>query len=366
MHVMHILGGFGPGGAEMGVVRLIKAMDHPSIHHSVCSITSELAMKSYLPTSVQCHSLGLDRPSRMAFKTMANFFKETDVDIAHVNNIAPWFDVAMASKLSRCRCIQTFHGVENTNIEFSWLKKQMMYAAWKCTDHLTAVSDAAADLFSKLTGIGRSHVHVINNGIDTRFFSPVAGERKKALKRKLGFPDNAVVAGCVAALRPVKNHRGLLEAFRFVVNIHENAVLVLVGDGLLRQNLENQARAMHMNEKVIFAGRRDNVDDYLKSFDLFVLNSRTEGLSYAILEAMACGLPVVCTDVGGNTRLIDHKKDGFLYPDGDLQALTGFILRIINDPEERNTLGENARKKIKTHYSIKNMIKIYQALYQNQ
>lgn len=366
MHVMHILGGFGPGGAEMGVVRLIKAMNHPEIQHSVCSISSELGMKSYLPSSVQCHSLGLDGPNRLAFKTMAKLFKATDVDIAHVNNIAPWFDVAMASKISGSRCIQTFHGVEDRTIQFSWLKKQMLYAAWKCTDHLTAVSDAAADLFSELTGIGRSHVYVINNGVDTRFFSPAAGERKNGLKRKLGFPETAVVTGCVAALRPVKNHKGLLAAFRTVVNINENAILVFVGDGPLRQDLETQARSMHIMEKVIFSGRKDNVDDYLKSFDLFVLNSRTEGLSYAILEAMACGLPVVCTDVGGNTQLIGHEKDGFLYPDDDLQSLSGYILRMIDDPGERKVLGENARKKIKKHYSMENMVKSYQTLYQNK
>jgi len=363
MHVMHILGSFGPGGAEMGVVRLIKGMADRSIQHSVCSISSDLGMKPYLPDAVNCYSIGLDGPARFAFKSLSALFKETAVDIAHVNNIAPWFDVALASRLSGCRCIQTFHGVEDISIQFSFLKKLQIFCSWKLTHHLSAVSQSSAELFSKLTGINKSCIEIIKNGIDINFFSPVNLNEKKSLRQHLNLPESSVILGCVAALRPVKNHKGLLSAFAKVLQTHKDTVLVLVGDGPLAEELNRHCDRLGLRNHVIFTGRKDNINQYLKSFDIFVLNSETEGLSYAVLEAMACGLPVVATDVGGNSHLIDNEADGFLYPDGDEKALSQILIQIIENQDVIRSMGEKARNKIIKDYSLESMIQKYFALY---
>ncbi|MBU2631636.1 MAG: glycosyltransferase, partial [Proteobacteria bacterium] len=363
MHIMHVVGNFGPGGAEMGVVRIIKAMSDTSICHSICSISSDLRMKYYLPETVNCYSIGVDKPNYFAFKALSGLFKKTRVDIAHVNNIAPWFDVAVASRLSGCKCIQTFHGVEDISHKFSLFKKLQIFCSWKLSHHLGAVSQASADLFTTLTGIDKSCVAVINNGIDTNFFSPEDPAGKKILRKRLGLPEDHVLLGCVAALRPVKNHNGLLTAFERVVRHHPNTRLVLVGDGMLRQDLQKQCSTSGISDHVIFAGQRDEIDQYLKSFDIFVLNSKTEGLSYALLEAMACGLPVVATDVGGNSQLIENGKDGYLYPDGDEEALCDILIQLIGNPDDIIPIGDRARQKILADYSLKYMIKQYFTLY---
>lgn len=124
----------------MGVVRLTRALSCKPFRHSVCSISSDLRMKNYLSPEVKCYSLGIDGPARFAFKSLLSVFKAAKVDIAHVNNIAPWFDVALASKISGIRCIQTFHGVEDNTLQISFLKKLQLFCSWKLSDRLSSVS----------------------------------------------------------------------------------------------------------------------------------------------------------------------------------------------------------------------------------
>ena len=363
MHIMHIVGNFGPGGAEMGVVRLIKALSYPPFTHSVCSVSSDLRMKKLLQPEVGCYSLGIEGQGRLAFGSFLSIFRRAGVDIAHVNNIAPWFDVALASRLSGCRCIQTFHGVEDHTIQFSFLKKRQIYFAWKMSNRLTAVSGASAGLFSELSGIDKQFIQVIDNGIDTRLFSPVDPEEKTKIRVALGLPEEKIVLGCVAALREVKNHKGLLLGFSEVVKTDPKYTLVLVGDGPLSDDLKKLCRKLHIEKHVVFAGQRNDIDMYLKAFDVFVLNSRTEGLSYAILEAMASGLPVVATDVGGNAQIIDHGKNGILYEQGNEISLTNALMGIIRDPDKISRMGEMARKKILEKYSLDAMVRQYDLLY---
>lgn len=365
MHVMHIVGSFGPGGAEMGIVRLIKGMKDLPVKHSVCSLSSDLTMKSHLPDTICCHSLEIEGPSFSAFKKLASLFRKTGVDIVHVNNIAPWFDAALASKLAGCRCIQTFHGVEDITMKFSTIKKIQFFLSWKLSHGLTAVSSMAAELFAQLTGIDASHITIIDNGIDTKFFSPPSGpEEKKKLRQSLGLPEKPVLIGCVAALRPVKNHAGLIAAFKSVLKqVKTPAVLVLVGDGPLKSELQDMCVQYGILEHVIFAGRRDNVEQYLKSFDVFALNSKTEGLSYAVLEAMACGLPVVASRVGGNDLVIDNGKHGFLYQEGDKGKLSQILIHMAESSDDRIRMGDMARHRILNHYSMESMVSRYFTLY---
>ena len=137
----------------------------------------------------------------------------------------------------------------------------------------------------------------------------------------------------------------------------------MVGDGPLAEELNRHCDRLGLRNHVIFTGRKDNINQYLKSFDIFVLNSETEGLSYAVLEAMACGLPVVATDVGGNSHLIDNEADGFLYPDGDEKALSQILIQIIENQDVIRSMGEKARNKIIKDYSLESMIQKYFALY---
>ncbi len=371
MNITHILGSFGPGGAEMGVVRLIRSFPRGDITHSVCSIGSNIAMKELLPEDTACYSLGIDGASYTAFVPLLRLFKKTKTSIAHVNNLASWFDVALASKLAGCRCIETFHGVEDDIVRFPLPRRILFKIASLMTHSVTAVAGAAAERMIKLTGIKRSKIRVIPNAVDTDFFRPCPSpEEKDKLRKDLDLPKASLLLGCVAALRPVKDHDGLLKAFAEAVsgkygNVPNSGIyLVLVGDGVLESDLRRLAEKLGIGRSVIFLGRRNDIHRLLQALDVFVLNSKTEGMSYAILEAMAAGLPVIATAVGANTELIGHGKEGYLVPQGDIESMARYIFQIGNNNSVLANMGKNARKKVVDLYSIDKMITSYKALYE--
>ena len=305
MKVMHILGNFGPGGAEMGVVRLIKSFRNDDNIHSVCSIGSDTLLKELLPKGTNLYSLGIDGRSYKAFIPLFRLLKSCKIDLAHVNNLAPWFDVALAAKLAGCKCIETFHGVEESLLEFPLYRRIICKTAYLLTSSTTAVAESARDLLVQLIGIKGHKIKVLPNGVDTELFSPICSqEEKKRLQINLNFPENGFFIGCVAALRPVKDHKGLLEAFASVisnkpsVNTNENIYLILVGDGPLASELKMLSRQLGVEDRIIFMARRNDVDKILQALDVFVLNSRTEGMSYAVLEAMSSGLPTFVAIIG--------------------------------------------------------------------
>lgn len=367
LHVMHVLGNLGPGGAEMGVVRLIRAFPGNDVTHSICIFGNDLSLRSELGDETPCHAMGFDGRVRTAFWPLADLLREQGVDIVHVNNLAPWFDAALGAALAGCRCILTFHGVEQAQLRFSFKKRVLFRLAARLTDRMTAVAAPAADLMAALTGIGRERIHVIDNGIDTEVFRPLASQDEKKRRRvALGLPESGLLLGCVAALRSVKNHRGLINAFAQAFASSDSEVrLVLVGDGALEEELRQLCRDLgeDLAERVLFLGRRADVAQLLPAFDAFVLNSDTEGLSYAVLEAMACGLPIVATAVGANPHLVESGVQGYLVPSGDEDALATCFSGMPKDNAFLQDLGMNARHKVEEEFSLQQMALDYRTLY---
>jgi Glycosyltransferase len=368
---MHIFGSFGPGGAEMGVVQLIKSFPDKDVKHSVCSIGSDVSMKELLPEGTNLYSLNIDGASYSAFMPMFRLLKKTNTDIAHVNNLASWFDVALASTLANCKCIETFHGVEEDLIKFPIYRRLLVKTASLLTRQVTAVAESAADWLIKLTGIKRHNIRVIPNAVDTDFFKPCPSiVIKRKLRIDLGLPEACLLMGCVAGLRPVKNHEGLLRAFARIVSgkrsttPNNDICLAIIGEGSLMSELQRLSKRLSIEDKVIFMGRRNDVHKILQALDLFVLNSKTEGMSYAVLEAMASGLPIIVTDVGANAELVNHGKEGYLIPREDSESLVRCIVQVNNNRFQLSDMGKNSRKKIIKSYSLSKMVSSYKDLYE--
>lgn len=355
-HVVHLFGSFGPGGAEMGAVRLIQSL--PGIRHTVVSIGSDVRLAE--ETGVEHVSLGLDGRSLTAGLQLAKLCRELGADIIHVNNLAPWPDAVLAAKLTGARVVQTFHGVEQAALRFPAHKRVVYQLLDRASDALVAVAGSAADLLSGLTGIGRQRIRVIPNGVDTGVFHPVRATDKSALRANLGLPEHGLLFGCVAALRPVKDHAGLLRAFA-QVRQDQPRYLVLAGNGPLAADLRRQAENLGCGDNIVFLGRRSDVPDLLRAFDAFVLNSETEGLSFAVLEAMASGLPIVASNVGGNPELVTTGREGWLYERGDQDALTGLLQRA--DGSQLASMGAAARQRVEAYYSLAAMAAAYADVY---
>lgn len=367
MHVMHVIGNFGLGGAEVGVARLANELSSLGWSQSICSLGNDKSAGDLLAENVNFFSLGIAGASHTVFLRLRGLLVRQHVDIVHVNNLAPWFDVVLAARLAGCRCVETFHGLENHALRFSVIRKKLFGLANRLSHRVTAVSAAAAELLADCTGINSSGIRVIENGIDTCFFAPPkSAAEKMELRQSLGLPADSLLLVCVAGLRPVKNHQGLLRAFAAVCQggvlpIH----LLLVGAGPLQGELKDLCGQLGIGAQVVFLGQRHDINRILAASDCFVLNSNTEGLSYSVLEAMACGLPVVVTEVGANPRLIESGVSGFLVPPGNEDILAAALVKVGGAFAGLPAMGQKARHKVIADYSLDKMVASYVQLYED-
>jgi sugar transferase (PEP-CTERM/EpsH1 system associated) len=215
------------------------------------------------------------------------------------------------------------------------------------------------------TGVPRRKVICIPNGVDTTRFYP----RGAAPRLSLGgspLPSNALVIGTVGRMQPVKDQLTLARAFLRTLNVAPEARsrlrLMLVGDGPLRQEVLETLRAAQAADLVWAPGERSDIPDILRTFDLFVLPSRSEGMSNTILEAMASGLPVLATCVGGNPDLVTPET-GTLTPAGDVDSMAEAIVAYMRTPGKLAAEGRNARALVLERYSMNTMVERYLSVY---
>jgi glycosyltransferase involved in cell wall biosynthesis len=161
----------------------------------------------------------------------------------------------------------------------------------------------------------------------------------------------------------VKDQAGLIRAFAMVRRSHPAALLVLAGDGPCRAELERLATDTGLAEHVKFLGTRDDVPAVMSAFDVFALPSIAEGISNTLLEAMASGLPVVATRIGGNPEIVAERVCGTLVPRQDPEALAAAISEYLEDPETRRRHGAGSRERAVRHFSLERMIEGYRNLY---
>ena len=205
---------------------------------------------------------------------------------------------------------------------------------------------------------------VIYNGLDPKLYAPADGDRR-LLRKRYGLTNEEIPSiACVARLRPGKGQETLLRALAHLPT--QNYRCLLVGDGPQRQSVERLARELNLGDRVKFLGARDHdeITQILQLADIFVLPSRWEGMPMAIMEAMAAGLPVIATDVGGTGELVVHGDTGLLVRVGDVAGLAREIARLLDDPELRRRLGARGRERIVKKFSLDKTVREYGALYE--
>jgi glycosyltransferase involved in cell wall biosynthesis len=203
--------------------------------------------------------------------------------------------------------------------------------------------------------------------VDVTRFRP-RPERREEVRRSLGLPADARVIGCVANLNPEKGITDLVEAFIELHAAHPTTHLLLIGaeHDTHRNYVETIRRRLDMaraTTSVHFVGERSDVDELLCAMDVFVLASHSEGTPTVVMEAMAAGLPVVCTRVGGTSEIVDDGADGALVPAADPRALAAAIRRILEDPAQSEALGAQARERAIADFSVERSAKAHLRAY---
>ena len=238
-----------------------------------------------------------------------------------------------------------------------WLNRRV--ATW--ADLTIAVSEDALEFAARREGLRREKAVIVMNAVDPASYDP--GLRVSAQLLDAGIPPNARVVGTVGRLGPEKAHRSLLEAFVEVRRRVPDAHLVIAGDGPLRNGLVALAQRPGLADRAHVLGFREDVPRLLGAMDVFCLPSLFEGISNALLEAMAMARPCVATDVAGNKALIRDGVEGILVPPSDTKALAEAIVNLLEDRERATAMGAAARKRVEEEFTIDRMVKGYEAAY---
>lgn len=229
---------------------------------------------------------------------------------------------------------------------------------------MIVVSEDVKKALHEYAGALHGKVHVIPNSVDIKRYNQEINQ--KAIRKELGLSPGHQVFAVVATFKKQKGHRYLIEAAASVISQFPDIRLLLIGDGELRDELKAQTQALGLNEHVHFLGLRTDVPKLLGASDYFVLPSLWEGLPVSLIEAMACGLPVIATQVSGTKDVMIHNQTGLLVPPGEVEALKDAMLQLLVHPELAQKMGEAARNRVAENFSADQQADAYLSLYQQQ
>jgi glycosyltransferase involved in cell wall biosynthesis len=211
--------------------------------------------------------------------------------------------------------------------------------------------------------VERGRCRVIPNAVDLASFSPPDSPTGTSTPRRLGVPPEAFLWLAVGSLDPQKDHASLLRATARLRRRRPGVRIAVAGDGPLRGRLRQLSREMSLEDVVHWLGRRHDVPDLLAAGDAFVSSSRWEGSPNAVLEALACALPVAATDVGGVRELVQHGRSGFLVPPGDTEALAAAMERVMDLPrDERHRMGRRGRESVQQRHDASTVLEQWRQL----
>jgi sugar transferase (PEP-CTERM/EpsH1 system associated) len=356
---MHLLHTFGVGGMEVGITKLVNSLDPGRVSSSICSCCPGDSLKQRLRPDIPLFEFNR-RPGNdpVLVAQLYRLLRRERPHVLHTHRWATLCEGLIAARLSGVPLI--VHG-EHGTLETRAHNARVQRWVWGRVDQVLSVSSRLAERMGHDIGFPVERIKVIRNGVDLDRFKPRDRARARAA---LGLPPDRLVIGTVGRLVPVKDQANLLDALSLVRRHGIAFSAVIAGTGPLRDMLVARAQALGLGD-VCFLGNRDDVEHVLAAYDVFVLSSESEGLSNTIQEAMACGLPVVATRVGGADELVDEDRTGLLVPRQDPAALAEAIRSLASNRPRRESLGVAGRSRAEALFGLDRMIREYETMYLN-
>jgi glycosyltransferase involved in cell wall biosynthesis len=359
IRVAQVIWSLGLGGAEQVVIRLAAGLDRRRFEPFICCLDRPGPFAARAEAAgVEVVALDKRGPLdvRAAWR-LARLLHSRRVDVVHTHLWGASLWGRLAAVGARVPVIVTTeHNVD------SWKKSYHLAldrALAPATTHLVAVSQQVRE-FYEARGVGRGRWQVVYNGVDT---SAAPRPERGAAFLELGLGKDDPVVGLVGRLVPAKAPEVFVRALALAVARVPGLRGLVVGDGPLRSELEAEARRLGLGASVVFAGVRHDVPELLPGLDALAFSSLREGLSMAMLEAMAAGVPVVATDVGGTPELIVHGVTGLLVPPGRPESLADALVGLLEDEDGRDAIREAARRCVEERFSLGQMTAAHEALY---
>ena len=302
-----------------------------------------------------------------ALYDLFRIIKTEKPDVVHTHTSKAGILGRLAAKIARVPLIvhtphgHVFFGHFGPILSRIFLWVERLFAP--LTDRVVALTDRESRDYTDLNVYPEDKLVQIHSGVDIEKFRqvPVNAVEKK---RSLGLDQNGLVVGFIGWLLPVKGPMHLLKAMEDVWRDYDDAVLVFIGKGDLDVDLRTAALKTGANGRVNFLGWRNDIDEIMPLFDIFVLPSLNEGMGRVLVEAMAAGKPIVASNVGGIPDLVEHDNNGLLVPPGDEKALAAAIMQLIDDPEKAKLMGQRGRE-LCHQFSVEAMVEKIDNLYED-
>ena len=367
--VAHVIYRLAVGGLENGLVNLINAMPPERYRHAIVCLTDYSDFRDRIGRQdvpvIALHKRegqGID-----IYRRMWSALRSLRPAIVHTRNL-PTLEFSLIAALAGVRKrVHSEHGrdmydLHGANAKYNILRRTIR----PVVGHYIAVSRDLEEWLQSCVGVRRERLSQIYNGVDSRRFRP-RGE----LRTNIGPPgflqDGSVGIGTIGRMHIVKDQVTLAKAFIHLLQEEpawsRSARLVLVGEGPLRQQCFDLLAHAGLQHLAWIPGERNDVAEILRALDVFVLPSLGEGISNTILEAMATGLPVLATEVGGNAELVREGETGMLVPSADHVALARALRAYLVNPDLRIRHGQAGRKVVEDRFSIETMVQGYLNVY---
>lgn len=368
--VLHVIHHLFMGGMENGLINLINNMPPQRFRHAIACIEDYSDFRDRIRTpGVEVFPLYRSRTG--VWRLRQNLFalcRQLRPAIVHSRNTSG-LDALLPARLAGVRCcVHSEHGWDVDNLKGEKWKVNLnrRLHAPLVSRYITVSEDLKRHLVQRV-GIRAERIVQIYNGVDTERFAPQAASANAFMPT--GFrDDDSIVIGAVGRIQPVKDQATLMRAFAALRERAPDAWprlrLAIAGNGPLLEALRALAGELGIAEQCWLPGAQEDVASVLRSFDVFVLPSLNEGISNTILEAMATGLPVVATAVGGNVELVRAGETGELFAPRDVEALAAILQRYVGDAALRRAHGAAARRSAQERFSLTAMVANYQGVYE--
>lgn len=377
--IAHVVYHFGTGGMENGMVNLINCLPPDRFRHAVICLAGYGEFRKRITAQpVEFHDLG-KRPGH-DYRWMTRLYKlfdEIRPDILHTRNLNALEAQFVGAAWGVKGRVHGEHGRDMSDIDgTNWKYNLMRRAARRVVHRYIAVSRDLEGWLRETVHVPQERLAQIYNGVDTERFCPRAGaDSLPAIGEGGGGASLApflhgatCVIGSLGRMAAVKNYPSLVRAFIRLCEQSPDPAglrLVIVGGGPVREECQALIDAAGLGSQALFPGDRSDTPDWLRAFDVFVLPSLGEGISNTILEAMATGLPVVASRVGGTPELVAEGETGTMFASGDVDALTRILAAYAADPVRRRREGLAARARIERSFSWPRAAAAYQAVYES-
>lgn len=366
IRVGHTIYAFKEGGMERGLLNIVNHGDPSRFTHTIICLTEAGAFARQI-TSASCQVIELHKYPGHDFgviRKIASAASQCRLDILHARGWPTLVETAVAARLARVKAtVYGFHGKTMSDLsQRSLLRRAVQALTIRAYRNVVTLNSRMRSDFAREAWLPESRIAVIANGVDVTRFSP--GRKNEAVRKQYGLPADRLIVGNVARLDPVKNHEVLLHAVAKIAKHRRPPFVLIIGDGDHRPVLEQLIKALGLTNHVLLPGYREDIPSFLSCMDVYVQSSHYEGFSNTVLEAMASGLPIVASDVGGTRDLFLEGQEGRFFAPNDAQGLADVLTKFQENELLRKAMGDRARRRAAETFSLEAMVRQYEALYE--